>query len=41
MGLHVYDFLFSGIVFEGDAATFCITAATIALVGVIAWWKSQ
>jgi hypothetical protein len=38
--MHIYDFLFSGIVFEGDAATIWITAAIIALVGVIAWWKS-
>jgi hypothetical protein len=40
MGLHVYDFLFSGMVFEGDSATICITVATIALAGVIAWWKA-
>jgi hypothetical protein len=40
-GMHVYDFLFSGIIFEGgDSATIWITAAIIALVGVIAWWKS-
>jgi hypothetical protein len=41
VGLHVYDFLFSRTVFEGDSATICITATTITLVGVIAWWKSQ